>query len=250
MSTAAPFAFLVHPRARIGEDLARVWRPLGRVPEGWIDSAVRRLPLPSYAMARVHLDSAPVGHVVLVPFGAKHLLSEPHEGRARVGRAIDHAVRLALESDLRGFEAIIVASPDTVLERPSAERVDVGADARRAGAVREGQDGPAVLEPGGEQEETVDPADPPGGLPAADPAVGRVHPPPAVSDDPAFLDDRPEQGLAARRLHGVAGEARNGPDHAGTLPVLHAAGQLSPVTGGISRGSRRPFESHVDHRSP
>ena len=94
MSSAVPFAFLVHPRARIAEDLARVWRPLGRVPEGWIDSAVRKLPLPSYAMARVHLDSAPVGHVVLVPFGAKHLLSEPHEGRARVGRAIDHAARL------------------------------------------------------------------------------------------------------------------------------------------------------------
>ena len=94
MSSAVPFAFLVHPRARIAEDLARVWRPLGRVPERLIDSAVRKLPLPSYAMARVHLDSAPVGHVVLVPFGARHLLSEPHEGRARVGRAIDHAARL------------------------------------------------------------------------------------------------------------------------------------------------------------
>ena len=33
------------------------------------------------------------------------------------------AVRLALESDLRGFEAFIIASPDTVLERPSAELV-------------------------------------------------------------------------------------------------------------------------------
>ena len=33
------------------------------------------------------------------------------------------AVRLALESDLTGFEAFIVASPDTVLERPSAELV-------------------------------------------------------------------------------------------------------------------------------
>lgn len=94
MSTAAPFAFLVHPRARIAEDLARAWRPLGRLPEGLLDSAVRRLPLPSYDMARVHLDSALVGHVLLVPFGAKHLLSQPHEGRARVGRAIDHAARL------------------------------------------------------------------------------------------------------------------------------------------------------------
>ena len=33
------------------------------------------------------------------------------------------AVRLALKSDLRGFEAFIIASPDTVLERPSADLV-------------------------------------------------------------------------------------------------------------------------------
>ncbi|WP_421735474.1 semialdehyde dehydrogenase [Cellulomonas sp.] len=94
MSTAAPFAFLVHPRGRIAEDLARIWRPLGRVPEGIVETAVRRLPLPPYAMSRILLDDRPVGHVVLVPFGARHLLSEPHEGRARVGRAIDHAARL------------------------------------------------------------------------------------------------------------------------------------------------------------
>src|SRR4051794_25611803 len=94
MSTAQPFAFLVHPRARIAEDLARLWRPLGRLPEGLVETAVRRLPLPPYAMSRVTLDDAPVGHVVLVPYGARHLLGEPHEGRARVGRAIDHAARL------------------------------------------------------------------------------------------------------------------------------------------------------------
>jgi fatty aldehyde-generating acyl-ACP reductase len=94
MSTAAPFAFLVHPRAHIAEDLARVWHPLGRVPEGLLDAAVRMLPLPPHTLARVTLDEAPVGHVVVVPFGARHLLANPHEGRARVGRAIDHAARL------------------------------------------------------------------------------------------------------------------------------------------------------------
>ena len=76
MSTAAPFAFLVHPRARVAEDLARIWRPLGRVPERLIDTAVRRLPLPPYAMSRVHLDDQPVGHVVLIggsPVAARHV---------------------------------------------------------------------------------------------------------------------------------------------------------------------------------
>jgi nucleoside-diphosphate-sugar epimerase len=33
------------------------------------------------------------------------------------------ATRLALESDLKGFEAFVIASPDTVLERPTAELV-------------------------------------------------------------------------------------------------------------------------------
>ena len=94
MSTAAPFAFLVHPRSRIADDLARIWRPLGHVPEGLVDAAVRKLPLRPYAMSRVDLDHEPVGHVVLVPFGARHLLGLPHEGRARVGQAIDHAARL------------------------------------------------------------------------------------------------------------------------------------------------------------
>src|SRR6476620_9660231 len=94
MSTAAPFAFLVPPRSRIADDLARIWRPLGHVPEGLVDAAVRKLPLRPYAMSRVDLDREPVGHVVLVPFGAKHLLGLPHEGRARVGQAIDHAARL------------------------------------------------------------------------------------------------------------------------------------------------------------
>ena len=122
MSSAVPFAFLVHPRARIAEDLARVWRPLGRLPEGLLDSAVRRLPLPSYAMARVHLDSAPVGHVVLVPFGAKHLLSEPHEGRARVGRAIDHAARLGAGVVGLGALTATVTAGGATLRR----RTDIG----------------------------------------------------------------------------------------------------------------------------
>jgi predicted amino acid dehydrogenase len=91
MSGAAPFAFLVHPRARIGEDLARVWRPLGRLPEGLWDTAVHRLPVRPFTSSRVVLDQEVVGRVVVVPFGARHLLAEPGEGRARVNRAVDHA---------------------------------------------------------------------------------------------------------------------------------------------------------------
>ncbi|MEP6650645.1 MAG: semialdehyde dehydrogenase, partial [Lapillicoccus sp.] len=45
-------------------------------------------------IASVHLGGKHVGHVVLVPFGAQHMLSEPVEARVRVGRAVDHAVGL------------------------------------------------------------------------------------------------------------------------------------------------------------
>jgi fatty aldehyde-generating acyl-ACP reductase len=94
VSPTGTFAFLVHPRARLSEDLARVSRPLGLVPERLYDVALRRLPVPPVTMASVHLAGTHVGHVVLVPFGARHMLAEPSAARTRVGRAVDHAVRL------------------------------------------------------------------------------------------------------------------------------------------------------------
>lgn len=86
-----PFAFLVHPRARLAEDMGRVWSPLGRLPERLYDNALRRLPLRPFSMARVHIGGEQVGHVVLVPYGARHLLASPGEGRERVARAVDKA---------------------------------------------------------------------------------------------------------------------------------------------------------------
>ncbi|HET6968129.1 MAG TPA: semialdehyde dehydrogenase [Ornithinibacter sp.] len=94
MTARHPFTFLVHPRTRLAEDLARVWRPLGLVPDGVYDAALRRLPLAPVTMARVEIAGERVGHVVLVPFGARHLIQAPAEGRARVSRAVDRAVRL------------------------------------------------------------------------------------------------------------------------------------------------------------
>lgn len=91
---AHSLAFLVHPRARLADDLSRVWRPLGAGPERLYDLALRRLPLPPVTMATVELAGAEVGHVVLVPFGARHLLQQPGEGRRRVSAAVDRAVRL------------------------------------------------------------------------------------------------------------------------------------------------------------
>ena len=94
MTARHRFTFLVHPRTRLAEDLSRVWRPLGLVPEGVYDTALRRLPLAPFTMAAVEIGGERVGHVVLVPFGARHLLQAPAAGRARVARAVDRAVTL------------------------------------------------------------------------------------------------------------------------------------------------------------
>lgn len=104
MTQQGSFAFLVHPRAQLAQDMGRIWRPLRRVPERFYDTALRKVSVPPFSMARVHIAGHQVGHVVLVPFGARHLLAAPAEGRARVSRAVDKAV--ALGADVVGLGAL------------------------------------------------------------------------------------------------------------------------------------------------
>jgi predicted amino acid dehydrogenase len=94
VSQTGTFAFLVHPRSGLSEDMPRVSRPLGLVPERVYDVAMRRLPVPPVTMATVDLGGTHLGHVVLVPFGARHMLAQPAQARERVERAVDHAVAL------------------------------------------------------------------------------------------------------------------------------------------------------------
>jgi predicted amino acid dehydrogenase len=116
------FAFLVHPRANLAEDMGRVWGPLGHVPERVYDATLRRVALPPISIARVHIGGERVGHVVLVPFGARHLLQAPAEGRARVSRAVDKAG--ALGADVVGLGALTatVTGGGVSLQR----RTDIG----------------------------------------------------------------------------------------------------------------------------
>ncbi len=94
-----PFAFLVHPRARIGDDMARIWRPFGAVPEGAWEWMLRHLPMPAMPYGTVHrtdvADGAPAGHIIAVPVGARQMLTE--DRRWVIGRleaAIDRAQSL------------------------------------------------------------------------------------------------------------------------------------------------------------
>jgi predicted amino acid dehydrogenase len=98
------FAFTVHPRANLREDLARAWRPLGLLPDAVYDTALRTLPLPAVTISAVEIAGERVGHVILVPFGARHLLADTEGGRRRVGRAVDRAVSLG--ADIVGLGAL------------------------------------------------------------------------------------------------------------------------------------------------
>lgn len=103
--TAAPakrFAFLVHPRADVATDMARLWRPLGRVPAPVWDWGLRNLSVPPVPLAAVHRrDSAtadPAGWVIVVPVGARQMLSEDRRWVVgKVEQAVDKAQRLGAE---------------------------------------------------------------------------------------------------------------------------------------------------------
>jgi predicted amino acid dehydrogenase len=122
MPAATTFAFLVHPRVRISEDLARMWRPLGLLPDGLYAGALRRLPLPPVPMATVEIGGAAVGHVLLVPYAARHMLDFPGEARRRVVAAVDRAVRLG--ADVVGLGAL--TAPVTAGGAALRSRTDIG----------------------------------------------------------------------------------------------------------------------------
>ncbi len=116
------FAFLAHPRARLREDMALVSKPLGLVPERVYDAALQRLRLRPFTMASVHLADRTVGHVVLVPFGARHMLARPGEARHRVVQAVNRSVELG--ADVVGLGAL--TAPVTAGGKALRNRTDVG----------------------------------------------------------------------------------------------------------------------------
>ena len=61
-TTDRTFAFLVHPRAAVAPDMGRVWRPLGHVPEGTWQWAMRHVPIPPLRLATVYRPGLPPSH--------------------------------------------------------------------------------------------------------------------------------------------------------------------------------------------
>ncbi|MFT4295861.1 MAG: hypothetical protein QM582_10665 [Micropruina sp.] len=102
-SPAKRFAFLVHPRADVATDMARVWRPLGRIPASAWDWGLRRLPVPPQLLATARrrdaaAEAGPDGWVLVVPVGARQLLTEDRRWVIdRIERGIDRAQQLGAE---------------------------------------------------------------------------------------------------------------------------------------------------------
>lgn len=90
------FAFLVHPRADVAPDLARVWPPLGLAPERALQWGMRRLPVPPLPLATVRRGDRPgdavAGWVIVVPVGARQMLREDRRWvLGKIEAAIDYA---------------------------------------------------------------------------------------------------------------------------------------------------------------
>ncbi|HEY5979452.1 MAG TPA: hypothetical protein VIT41_07440 [Microlunatus sp.] len=132
--TAPPptFAFLVHPRADVAPDMARVWPPLGAVPEGAWQWGLRHLPLPTLTLADVHRrgsrdarggvdrSTGRLGHVLVVPVGARQLLTEDRRWvLGKIEQAVDRAVELgASVVGLGALTAPVTAGGRLLRERP------------------------------------------------------------------------------------------------------------------------------------
>ncbi|WP_404434502.1 semialdehyde dehydrogenase [Microbacterium lacus] len=98
---ARRFAFLVHPRAQVATDMARIWRPLGLIPDSAWGWGLRNLPVPPITLANVHradTDAGPAGSVIVVPVGARQMLAENRRWVVgRIEAAIDRAEALGAE---------------------------------------------------------------------------------------------------------------------------------------------------------
>lgn len=116
------FAFLVHPRADLRQDMARLAKPLGLVPSVVFDHALRRLPLSPLRFASVSLNGSELGRLILVPFGARHLLADRRTGARKVAQAVDLAA--AGGADVVGLGGL--TSPVTNGGRQLSRRSDIG----------------------------------------------------------------------------------------------------------------------------
>jgi predicted amino acid dehydrogenase len=119
------FAFLIHPRNHVAEDLGRLYgAPLRWIPERVYTSAMRRLPLPPVVAGRISFPEAPSsGALIMVPLSAPLMLGMPRrEVQNRVHAAVDAARDQG--ATLVGLGAL--TAPVTAGGKSLADRTDIG----------------------------------------------------------------------------------------------------------------------------
>ncbi len=121
------FAFLVHPRNTLREDMGILFgRPFSLVPEVIWRSALKHLPVPPMVtgkMSRVDQPEKIMGRIITVPLTPKQLLTLPRsQVQARIGAAVDLARDLG--ASIVGLGAL--TAPASVGGKAFAKRADVG----------------------------------------------------------------------------------------------------------------------------
>lgn len=121
---AKKFAFIVHPRADVAQDMGRLWKPLGLVPEAVYDWSMRHLPLPPInfgPVVRKDASGEPAGWIIILPVGARQLLTSGRKWSiAKIEQAVDKAEALGAEVVGLGALTSPIAAGGTLLrQRPN-----------------------------------------------------------------------------------------------------------------------------------
>jgi fatty aldehyde-generating acyl-ACP reductase len=119
------FAFLVHPRTEVSEDVGKVWRPLGLLPSSAYEKAFGRFRIPAFSMATASLAHAPdetVGRILFVSLTPRQLLTEPRLAADRITAAVDSAVARGI--GILGLGAL--TAPATQGGALFRDRTDIG----------------------------------------------------------------------------------------------------------------------------
>jgi fatty aldehyde-generating acyl-ACP reductase len=119
------FAFLIHPRTNIAEDLASVHPLLGKVPNDWYEKALAKLPVKPWVQNQIiATDTGEIlGECIVVPLTPAQLLGRD---RKLVELRMNQAIELAKS---RGAELIglgALTAPAMSGGRKLAKREDVG----------------------------------------------------------------------------------------------------------------------------
>jgi fatty aldehyde-generating acyl-ACP reductase len=124
------FAFLVHPRKQIGEDLSLFLRQpiFNHIPDTSLEWALHKLPIPPLESGTIHipingsLEHGTHGTIITVPLSARQMLNlPPRFVRAKINQAIDHARNIGCE--IVGLGAL--TAPVTLGGKTLTDRTDI-----------------------------------------------------------------------------------------------------------------------------